>query len=438
MLDRFSKGLRSIINKVTGYALVDKKEVEEIVRDIQRTLLAADVNVRVVLEFSQRLRKSLMEDPPKGMTKREWAIKLIYDMITELLGKDEAEIPLRKKKILLMGLFGSGKTTTAGKLAYYYQKRGLKPFLMTVDIHRPAAYEQLKQISEDNGFMFFGKPGSGIEEILREGLERFKSSGSDVLIVDTAGRSGLDEELKEEIMRIAEMVNPDERILVIPADIGQIAKSQAKSFNESVGIDGVIITKMDATGKAGGAISACYEAGAPVWFIGTGERVSDIEKYSPRRFVSRLLGFGDLEGLLEKAREVVNEDSARKIMEGEFTIEDFISQIKSVSSMGPIDKILDMMGLSGIRIPKDELKKQEEKMRKWQHVINSMTKEERMRPEIMNPSRIRRVAAGSGTSEEVVRDLLRNYEKARKMIRRLKPGRRKSLNIPGFGKIKLG
>ncbi len=436
MLERFSKGLRNAINKLTGYAFVDRKEIEEVIREIQRALLSADVEVRTVFRLSEELRREMLKDPPRGMGRKEYGVKLIYEKLVSLLGGEKAEIPLRKKRVMLLGLFGSGKTTTAAKLANYYRKKGLSPFLITIDIHRPAAYDQLEQLARENGIPFFGiKGGKDIVEILERGIEKAKKA--DVVIIDTAGRSGLDEELVEEIKLAAEIAKPDEKMLVIPADIGQIAGRQARAFHEAVGIDGVIVTKMDATGKAGGAISACSATGARVWFIGTGEKISELEEYSPDRFVSRLLGFGDLQGLLEKAREAIDESKAEKIVKGDFTLEDFISQLESVSSMGPITRILDMLGLSSARIPKEELERQQRRMEKWKHIIKSMTREEREKPEIINQSRTRRIARGSGTGEDEVRELVKSYLQTRKMMKKLKPGRG-TINIPGMGRIRLG
>ena len=428
-------GLRKLVDKISSMVLVDKHAIDEIISELQRILLSSDVDVELVFKLSQEIRKE-MAHPIKGMTKKEQMIKLLYDKITGILGGERQSVNLDRQKILLVGLFGSGKTSTAAKLANFYKKRGLRPLLVPCDIHRPAAFEQLKQLSREVGCDFVGRKSENVDDILEIALKEYPKH--DVLIVDTAGRNALDEELINEIKHIRDVVNPNEIYLVIPADIGQSAKTQASEFKKVLDITGVIVTKTDSTAKAGGALAACNETGAKIKFITTGERINEIEIYDPKRFVSRLLGFGDLESLLEKAKESVDENSAKKIMSGKFTIDDFVSQLESVRSMGPMDKILDMMGLRGVKIPKEKLAEQERKMKRWKYIRDSMTKEERVDPDIINYSRVKRIALGSGTSEKEVRELIKNYNQTKKMMKKLKPGAfKRGLNIPGFGKFKM-
>ncbi len=430
------EGLRKIIDKLSSMVLVDKKVVEEVVRELQRVLLSSDVDVELVFKLSEKIKKEAMGKLPPGMTRKEYVIKILYDEITNILGGEKQNVNLDKQKIMLIGLFGSGKTSTSAKLANFYKKRGLRVLLVPCDVHRPAAYEQLEQLSKEIKVDFLNYRENDAVKIAEKAMEN--KDRYDVMIFDTAGRSALDSELIDEIKKMREVVNPDEIYLVIPADIGQSAKAQASEFKKALDVTGVIVTKTDSTAKAGGALAACNETGAKIKFITTGERVGDIEIYDPKRFVSRLLGFGDLQSLLEKAKENVKEESAAKIISGKFTLDDFISQLDNVSNMGPIDKILDMVGLRGVKIPKDKLMEQEQKMKRWKYIRDSMTKKERESPDIVNYSRVKRIAMGSGTSEKDVRELIKNYEKTKKMMKKIKPGAfKRGVNIPGFGKFKM-
>ncbi len=418
-----------------------KAEVEELVRNIQRVLIQSDVDVKLVFELSKRIKERALEkEPPAGMTRREHVIKVVYDELVELLGESKAEINIGKQKILLVGIYGSGKTTSTAKLARYFMKRGLKVLAVAADVHRPAAYAQLKQLCEKHGIDFFGMENErDATKIVREAMRVYDEKKYDVMIVDSAGRSALDDELIHELKSIVSILNPDEKWLVISGDIGQAAYTQAKGFNEAIGITGIIVTKMDSSAKGGGALSACHASGAKVKFIGVGEKIDDLEEYDPVRFVSRLLGMGDLQTLLEKAKEVVDEEQAKRMLEGEFTILDFYAQIENVRKMGGLARIMEMLPLPGVKIPKDMLEVQEEKFKKWKYMIDSMTKEERMNPEIINRSRIERIARGSGTKPEEVAELIKAYKEMKKMIRKLKKGRmfRRGMKMgklmPGFG-----
>jgi signal recognition particle subunit SRP54 len=415
--------LKDVLDNFVKRGPADKEQIEALVKEIQRVLIQSDVDVKLVFELSKRIKeRALKEELPAGITRKEHVIKVVYEELVNVLGAKKADIKLDKQKILLLGLYGSGKTTTAIKLAYFFKKRGLKVCVVGCDVHRAAAFEQLKQLGEKYGIEVFGnadeKNSAKILEKALPGLKNF-----DVIIVDSAGRSALDEELMQEIKSVVDILKPDEKWLVLSADIGQAAGTQAKAFSEAVGITGVIVTKMDSSAKGGGAISACYASGAGVKFIGTGEKADDLEVYDPVRFVSRILGMGDLETLLEKVREAFREEDAKKILEGEFTLVDFYNQIENVKKMGSLSKILEMLPLPGIKIPKEMIEVQEEKFQKWKYIIDSMTIEERNNPDIINRSRIERIAKGSGTKPEEVKELLKAYRQMKTMIKKFRKGR---------------
>lgn len=409
MLEALSEKLKNAIRKLLGKSVVDEKAVEELLKELKIILIEADVDLGIVNNFIESVRKKLFKEKiPAGFTLRDYSIKIVYEELVKILGEKAYEIS--GKKIMLIGLFGSGKTTTAAKLANYLRKFG-KVALVCLDYHRPAAPEQLKQLAEKINVKYL--IGSDAYSVAKESLEKFKNF--DFIVYDTAGRDALDEKLASELKSLAEIIKPDEKLLVIPAEIGKVAKSQSEEFNKLVGITGIIVTKMDSSAKAGSAISACVATGAKVKFVCYGEKIDAIEKYDPKRFVSRILGLGDLETLIEKAKEVVKPEKTEKLIEGDFTLEDFIEQIESFQKIGPFDKIFSM--IPGLSLPKDIIKKQEDTMKKWKYIIQSMTPKERKEPEIIDESRIKRIAKGSGTSEEEVRNLISQYFKVKKMMK---------------------
>ncbi len=417
MLENLGKNFSSLIKRIISAPSVDKKVVEEILSELKRILIEADVDLNLINGLIDGIRKKCFEEKiPAGLTLREYVLKLIYEELVNLLGKEPSSL-IGKKRIMLIGLYGSGKTTATVKLAKYLQKQGLKVCVLALDYHRPAAVDQLIQLASTINVPVYWDKERNPYKGAKDGLERFKSY--DCILVDTAGRSALDEELAEELKKLAEIIKPDEVLLTIPADMGKTAGLQAKEFNKLVGITGVVITKMDGTAKGGGALSACAATGAKVKFIGTGEKIEDLEEYNPKRFVSRLLGLGDLQTLLEKAKEVeIKPEKAEKIVEGKFTLEDFYEQIESLSKLGPLSKIASMLpGLSMMKLP--DLEKQEEKLKHFKYIIQSMTKEERENPNIINSSRIKRIAKGSGRPESEVRELLEQYNAMKKMMRSL-------------------
>ncbi|MEM5773036.1 MAG: signal recognition particle receptor subunit alpha [Candidatus Aenigmatarchaeota archaeon] len=432
MFDELGKKLSKLINKLVSTATIDKKAVEELLQDLKITLLQADVSIELTEELIKNIRKKCLEEKiPAGLTLREHVLKTIYDELVKLLGEKPVSL-VGKKKIMFVGLYGSGKTTSIAKLARYFQKQGLRPALVALDYHRPAAPEQLKQLGDQIKVPVYIHPNKNPYEAALEGMKKFEKH--DVIIFDTAGRNALDKELADELKKLGEIIKPDEVLLTIPADLGKVAKKQSEEFHKLVGITGVFITKMDGTAKAGGALAACSATKAKVKFLGTGEHVEDFEVYDPQRFVSRLLGLGDLQTLLEKAKEAeIKPEKVEKIVEGKFTLQDFMEQIEAMGKMGPLGKVVGMIPGLGMKVPEDVLEKQEEKMKHYKHIIQSMTKEERENPEIINASRIRRIAKGSGRPESEVRELLQQYEQMKKLMKML--GGKAGLERGALGKL---
>ncbi len=414
--------LREAFDKLTR-GTADKAAVDDVVKDIQRALLSSDVDVKLVLELTENIRKHAFDPLPQTMTRKEHIIKLVYDELVKIMGEKKSEISLKPKKILLAGLFGSGKTSSAAKLARFYQKKGLKPALVCCDTVRPAAYEQLQQLAQKIDVSFYGeKFEKDPRKVLKNALHVIKA---DVIIVDSSGRNALEKDLIDEIRDLNSILEPDEKILVIPADIGQAAKQQASSFHDALNITDVIVTKTDATARGGGALTACHATGAKIKFITVGETVEDLQQYDPEKYMARILGMPDLETLLEKAKTSIDEKKAIKMVTGDFTLEDFYGQIEGVQKMGPMSQIIEMAGFGKFAKKAGNVDAQAEKMKKWKYVIQSMTSAERANTDIVNSSRIRRIAAGSGCKESDVRELLTNYGKTKKLMKNFNPNKLK-------------
>jgi len=429
MLDSLGASLRDTIRKITKAGYVDRSLIREVVRDIQRALLKGDVEVHLALKLSKNVeRRALEEKPPSGMSYRDFLIKIIYEELVAILGK-EKEIKLKPQKIMLVGLYGQGKTTTAGKLAKYFHNKGLSVALVACDTHRPAAYDQLKQLGEKLNIPVFGIPGEkDARKIARAALKETKDF--QVKIFDTSGRHSLEDDLIKEMEELKKIIQPDEIFLVMDATIGQQAGKQAKAFHDAVGITGVIITKMDGSAKGGGALSAVATTGAPVVFIGTGEHIEDLEHFNPTRFISRLLGMGDLETLLETAKQLeLEEEKAEKVMEkmltGKFNLKDMYDVWEQMSKPGILQKILYSLPFFKMgEIDKNLVEESEEKLRRYRVILDSMTYEELENPEIIKGSRIKRVAIGSGKSEQDVRNLLKEYHRMKKMMKEMRGNRK--------------
>jgi len=428
MLEKLGEALKKATDKIAKAVFLDKKTIEEVSKELQRALISADVNIHLVKEITDKIKEKASDESIRGVEKREQLVKILYDTILEIIGGEKQELKLeaeKQTKIMLLGLYGAGKTTTAAKLGMYYSKRGKKVALVGLDVHRPAAAEQLRQNAEKVKVSCFidkdEKNAVKLYKKFRKELEDF-----DIVIFDTAGRHSLDKELVDEIKSLEKEIKPNYTILVIQADIGQAAKKQASEFQKALSINGVIITRMDSTAKAGGALTACHETKAPVLFIGTGEKMHELETFNPKAFISRVLGMGDLEGLLEKVQTSMDKEQQKnikaKLEKGEFDLRDFQQQIQSMSGMS-FSKMLDMIpGFSGIKgkVPDNILGVQEDKMKKWQHIINSMTPEEIKNPEIIEKqtTRLGRIAKGSGTTTSDVRQLIKQY----KMIKEFTKG----------------
>ena len=423
MLDKLSGAIKKATDKIANAIFLDKNLVDSVIKDLQRSLIEADVNVQLVLNITQKIKKSALDERLKGIEKKEHIIKLLHDELKNILGeKKELKLKSIQNRFMMLGLNGAGKTTSVGKLALYYSKRGSKVCTIGLDVHRPAASTQLKQLCDKINIACFIKPEQKdpikIWKEYEKELEKY-----DLILIDTAGRDALNEELIKEIKLISKISKPTETFLVIPADIGQTAKKQAITFKEAVSITGVIITRMDSTAKAGGALTSCYEANVPVVFIGTGEKPADLEPFNPESFLSRMLGLGDLESLMEKIKTVTNENELKKtqknIEQGKLTLRDVQSQLESMESIGSMDKIMSMIpGLGKAKIPEGKLEQQQKKMKGYKHAIDSMTKEEIENPEIMEKetSRLQRISKGSGVSTTDIRNLIKQYKMLKEMI----------------------
>jgi len=436
VLDDLGDSLKGTLKKIANAVHIDSKLVKEVIKDIQRALLQADVNVKLVLELSKKIEKrALQEKPPAGMSNREHVIRIVYEELVEILG-DSRELPIKKQIIMMVGLYGQGKTTTCGKLANFFKKKGLRPALIAGDVHRPAAYEQLKQIAEQVKVPFFGnKAEKNAVKVVNEGLKKFKRT-SDVIIVDTSGRHKLEDKLINEMKDIFKATKPNEKLLVVDAATGQQAGPQAKAFNDAVNITGIVLTKLDGTAKGGGALSASSEVGAPIVFIGTGEHPNDFEKFDPAGFISRLLGMGDIKSLLEKAEESMKgkdaEKTAKRIMSGKFTLHDMYDQMDMLSGMGSLRKVAEMLpgGFPGKgKVKQEDMDNTEIKLQKFRIIMDSMTDEEMNTPNIVRASRIKRIARGAGVENKNVKELLKYYNMTKKMMKGFSGNRKMRKNL---------
>jgi len=420
VLDDLGSSLRGTLDKLRGKSRISEEDVDAVVKEIQRSLLQADVDVSLVMELSDSIKeRSLEEEPPGGTTARDHVLRIVYEELVDLVG-DSTDIPLEEQTILLAGLQGSGKTTSAAKMAWWFSKKGLRPAVIQTDTFRPGAYDQARQMCERAEVDFYGDPDEDDPvKIAREGLDA--TSDADVQIVDTAGRHALEDDLIAEIENIEREVNSDRSLLVLDAAIGQGAKDQARQFEESIGIDGVVISKLDGTAKGGGALTAVNETGSTIAFLGSGETVQDIERFEPSGFISRLLGMGDLKQLTERVERAMEETQAEDedwdpedMLKGEFTLNDMRKQMNALDNMGPLSQVMDMIpGLGGgmmDQLPDDAMDVTQDRMRQFEVVMDSMTDEELENPRSIGASQIQRVAKGSGVSEETVRELLEQHK----------------------------
>jgi signal recognition particle subunit SRP54 len=440
MLDNLKTNLRSALKKIVGASDISEELINELCKDLQRALLSADVNVKLVLEITKNLKeRALKEIPPKGLSKKDHIITILYGELSRLLGysgesikvidrkKIEEKIidfhPERQNTILMLGIQGSGKTTVVSKLARWLTRHGYRIGVIGADTWRPGALTQLKMnCSKINVSVYGDEENKNAVDIVRKGLYYFKQQAVDIIIVDTAGRHKEEQSLLQEMRQLYSVVIPDHTFLVIDGTIGQQAYNQAKIFHENAKISGIIITKLDGTAKGGGALAASAATGAKVLFIGTGERIDDLEQFSPTSFVGRLLGMGDIKALLEMAKNLEiqsDENQAKRLMSGKMTIEDFYAQMENMGKMGFRNVIENLPGLSNF-VKEDHLDALQQKMEKWRYIIQSFTKEEKRNPDLINESRRKRIARGAGVMEHDVKDLIKQYTNSKTMMKQAK------------------
>ena len=424
MLDNLKTSLRAAIKKIVNSSGVDEELIKELSKDIQRSLLQSDVNVKLVLEITKNIEdRSLNEKPPPGLSRKDHIVKILYDELAKLLGKDtEFHFKSGKtNKILLLGIQGSGKTTVASKLARFLTKQGYRVGVIGADTFRPGALTQLRTMCEKSSVEVYGEEkNEDPSQIVKNGLKHFENSNLDIILIDTAGRHKEEKDLLNEMKQINKVAVSDLALLVIDGTIGQQCFSQAEAFHETVPVGGIIITKLDSSAKGGGALAASAATGAQVMYLGTGERIDDLEKFSPTRFVGRLLGMGDIQAVLDLANRLEDEADGirmKRISSGKMNMEDFYYQLEEVKKAGSFQGLLENMpGLSGM-VKEDQIDKMEDRVETWRYIIQSMNNDEKADPDILNASRIKRIARGSGWSEHDVKELMKNYKNSKNMMK---------------------
>jgi len=440
MLDSLSKRLTEILTKLRRKGRLTPSDVEEGLREVRLALLEADVNYKVAKGFVERVaERALGEEILESLTPGQQVVKLVRDELTAVMGGKEAELDLSAEPavIMLVGLQGSGKTTTAGKLAKYLVRTGRakRPLLVAADVYRPAAGEQLRQLGERLGYGVIGGDGDGDRagspvEIAARAVERARAEGFDLVLLDTAGRLQIDDAMMAELELIAERIRPQEILLVADAMTGQEAVAIAEEFHRRLGLTGIILTKMDGDARGGAALSMVEVTGLPIKLIGTGERLDDLELFHPDRMAGRILGMGDVLGLIEEAEARIDRERAEELVErlarDQFTLQDFLDQLRQVRRMGPLERLLERLpGMGSVSVEVEE-----EELDKVEAIINSMTREERLNPQIIDGRRKRRIARGSGTHVSDVNRLLKRFNEARRLMKQLgKMGRRGKLPL---------
>ena len=440
MLENLRSGLRYALKKMVGASDVNEELIDALCKDVQRALLQSDVNVRLVIDITKRIKdRALNEQLPKGLSRKNHIVSILYSELVRLLGYSEEErnsIPKAGKSddvilpisaginvFLMLGIQGSGKTTVTSKLARWLTKHGYRVGVIGTDTWRPGALTQLKMnCAKINVDVFGDESSKDPAKIVNDGLEYFKKTGAEIVLIDTAGRHKDEIGLLQEMDSMYKISNPNLVLLVIDGTIGQQAFNQAKTFNETTPVGGIIITKLDGTAKGGGALTASAATGAKIFFIGNGERIDDLEQFSPTRFVGRLLGMGDIKALLDMARDLeirADENQSKRVLSGKMTIEDFYAQMENVGKMGFRNMLDSLPGLSGI-IKDDQLDVLQNKMEKWRYMIQSMTKEEKNNPDIIHDARRKRIARGCGVMEHDVKDLIKNFNNSKTMMKQSK------------------
>lgn len=424
MLDNLKSSLRAAIKKIVNSSGIDEELIKELSKDIQRSLLQSDVNVKMVFEITKNIEnRSLNETPPPGLSRKDHIVKILYDELAKLLG-NETEFHFQSgkvNKVLMLGIQGSGKTTVTSKLAKFLTKQGYRVAVIGADTFRPGALVQLKTMCEKSDVEVYGENGNeNPSDIVKNGLKHFQKTNLDIILIDTAGRHKQEKDLLDEMKQINKTADPDLTLLVIDGTIGQQCFAQAEAFHKIVPVGGIIITKLDSSAKGGGALAASAATGAQVMYIGTGERIDDLEVFSPTRFVGRLLGMGDIQAVLDLAKRLENEaDDVRmkRISSGKMNMEDFYYQLEEVTKVGSFQGLLDTMpGLSGM-VKEDQVEKMEERVDKWRYIIQSMNEGEKKDPDLLNASRIKRIARGSGWPEHEVKELVKNYKNSKNIMK---------------------
>ena len=429
MFESLTEKLENAINKIKGYGTITEDNISDAMREVRLALLEADVNYKVVKEFTNKVKeKALGEEVKKSLKPGDVFLKILKDELLELLGDGNSSLDLSSNPsiIMLVGLQGSGKTTTIGKLANLLRKKkGKKPLLIAADVYRPAAIDQLKQLGRELNIEVYEEGQNDAVKIAENGVNYAKEKGYDLVLIDTAGRLHVDEKLMDELKSINEKVNPSEIILVIDAMIGQDAINVINGFNDKLPLTGTILTKMDGDTKGGVALSARHLTGVPIKFIGTSEKLDGLTEFEPERMVSRILGNGDIMSIIEKAESVIDEKeamtTAKKMQSGKMDLEDFLSQLRQIKKLGPLENLLKLlpgarkMGLNNISIDPKQFARLEA-------IISSMTIKERKNPDIIKSSRKQRIANGSGTSVQEVNKLLNQFDQMKKMMKMVKNG----------------
>ena len=436
MFEKLQERLEAAFKKIRGYGKVTEDNIKDSLREVRIALLEADVNYKVVKDFLEKIKeKAIGEGVLTSITPGQLFVKIVHDELCSLLGQVNKPLDVSGSppvSIMLIGLQGSGKTTTAGKLALQLRKKGRKPLLVPSDIYRPAAIDQLMKIGQQiNIATFASKDIHDTIAICKEARIYAMKNGFDTMIVDTAGRLHINDEMVEELIKQKELLNPRETLLVLDSMTGQDAVSSASTFNEKVGVDGIVLTKLDGDTRGGAALSIKAVTGKPIKFIGVGEKLDALEPFFPERMASRILGMGDVVSLVEKAQEVFDEKQAkeleRKLRKDEFTLEDFRDQLKQMKQLGSIESIIGMIpGLNKVKGAID-FTAAEKDLRKTEAIINSMTAKERFSPNIIDGSRRVRIAKGSGTQVHDVNELLKKYMETKKMIKKMTKGGMKGL-----------
>ncbi|MDV3294110.1 MAG: signal recognition particle receptor subunit alpha [Nitrososphaerales archaeon] len=423
MLDSLRDGLQAAVKKLVGANTVDEKTVKEFVRDLQRTLIQGDVNVKMALEVTERVQKRALEEKPAGgVTRKDQVVSVLYEELARLLG-GEGGLQLDNAKtsvVVMLGVQGSGKTTTTAKLARLFTKRGFKVGVVAADTFRPGAVTQLRTLCEASGVeVFSDEREKDSVKIAKAGRKSFEGS-KNLIIVDTAGRHKEESGLLAEMKEIVGGVKPDYNVLVVDGTIGQQCYSQALAFHQASPVGGIIVTKLDGAAKGGGALAASAATGSKIFYIGTGERIDDLEEFVPTRFVGRLLGMGDLKSLIEMVQQAevqIDEKAVQRMMSGKLTMDDLLAQFEQMKKFGSLKKVLDHVpGFAG-QVNAQELDKAEDRVKVYKSIIQSMTARERSEPDSINSSRVKRIARGSGRTEKDVRELLSRYKQMKSLTK---------------------